>query len=278
MPYVIAPREIDRVVLVGCGGTGGFVAEGLCRLLPKNIELAFVDYDRVEPHNLLRQSFFRDDLDKFKSEVLANRLARAFGREISYTVLPFGRFLESQHRTGNLIIGCVDNASARQSIAEAFVSYVRGWWIDAGNEFNSGQVLVGNLGEKACFDNIMDAERELCYALPLPTVQRPDLLTSVPEQASGDVDCAEAIELGDQSAIINQMMAALILEFVRKLLTGQLHWMQAYVDMDVGQITPTEIEPKRVARMVNSKVNQVLIKPGGNHKFCPNCGSIHYNT
>lgn len=276
MSYVITPREIEKVMLVGCGGTGGFVAEGLCRLLPKDIELSLVDYDRVERHNLLRQSFFSEDLDRFKAEVLANRLARSFGREIAYTVMPFGRYLESGRGASTLVIGCVDNAPARQTVAEAFTSYVRGWWIDAGNDFNSGQVLIGNLSESACFDNIMDAEKELCYALPLPTVQRPDLLTAVPEQASVDVDCAEAIELGEQSAVINQVMAALILEFVRKFLTRQLHWMQAYIDMDIGQITPTEIEPKRVARMVGSRASQLILKPGVNHKFCPSCGSIHY--
>lgn len=46
------------IVLVGCGGTGGFLAEAICRLLidrPGSLQL--IDMDRVEPHNVARQSF-----------------------------------------------------------------------------------------------------------------------------------------------------------------------------------------------------------------------------
>jgi tRNA A37 threonylcarbamoyladenosine dehydratase len=46
------------LVLVGCGGTGGFLAEALCRLLiGKAARLDLVDPDRVEPHNVARQCF-----------------------------------------------------------------------------------------------------------------------------------------------------------------------------------------------------------------------------
>ena len=47
----------------GTGGTGGFVAEGLCRLFQgRDATIVLVDHDRVEPHNLLRQNFYADDV------------------------------------------------------------------------------------------------------------------------------------------------------------------------------------------------------------------------
>ena len=47
------------ITVVGCGGTGGFVAEGLCRLFQgRQATIVLVDHDRVEPHNLLRQNFY----------------------------------------------------------------------------------------------------------------------------------------------------------------------------------------------------------------------------
>ena len=65
MAYLVdpvgAPSATDNrdcrstIVLVGCGGTGGFLAESICRLLigrPSRIFL--VDPDRVEPHNVGR--------------------------------------------------------------------------------------------------------------------------------------------------------------------------------------------------------------------------------
>ena len=58
-----------HVVVVGCGGTGGFVAEGLCRLLPAGIPLVLIDPDRVEERNLRRQNFFREELDTLKAKL-----------------------------------------------------------------------------------------------------------------------------------------------------------------------------------------------------------------
>jgi hypothetical protein len=53
-----APPEDATVVLVGCGGTGAFLAEALCRLLVgRRGALHLVDLDRVEEHNVARQAF-----------------------------------------------------------------------------------------------------------------------------------------------------------------------------------------------------------------------------
>ena len=39
------------ITVVGCGGTGGYVAEGLCRLFTgREATIVLVDHDRVEPH------------------------------------------------------------------------------------------------------------------------------------------------------------------------------------------------------------------------------------
>src|SRR5437868_13705250 len=78
------------IVLVGCGGTGGFVAESLCRLLiGRNAALYLVDPDRVEAVNVARQSFDLADVGRFKAEVLADRLSDRFHREVCYSTLPF---------------------------------------------------------------------------------------------------------------------------------------------------------------------------------------------
>ena len=93
MPYYLDNEFlIDRpwITVVGCGGTGGFVAEGLCRLFTgREATIVLVDHDRVEPHNLLRQNFHAEDVGKFKSQALADRLARAYRRPIGYSVYPF---------------------------------------------------------------------------------------------------------------------------------------------------------------------------------------------
>ena len=52
-------------ILIGAGGIGSEVAEGLCR---KGIgRLCILDHDVVEQTNLNRQHFFKDDVHKNKA-------------------------------------------------------------------------------------------------------------------------------------------------------------------------------------------------------------------
>ncbi len=227
------------VIVVGCGGTGGFVAEGLCRLLPFYADLVLVDPDRVEERNLGRQNFTRQDLGRFKSEALAQRLAREFGRRVAYSVLPAA--LMTINRPG-LVIGCVDNGLARRDIAKRVSDwrYTQTWWLDAGNGENYGQVLIGNRYDPV---SSFDARTDTCRALPLPTIQRPELLADAPRTQ----DCADMAE--EQGPTINQAMAALVLEVTARLIRGRCPWMQLYLDMDAGTLVPVAVTPEAVERL-----------------------------
>ena len=87
-PNVSAGNRQDAeavIVIVGCGGTGGFLAEAVCRLLiGRQAQLFLIDPDRVEPHNCLRQAFAEEEVGQFKAEVLARRLSRMYHRTIGY--------------------------------------------------------------------------------------------------------------------------------------------------------------------------------------------------
>ena len=230
------------VIVVGCGGTGAFVAEGLCRLLPPRADLVLIDHDRVEERNLTRQNFTREDLGQFKSEALAGRLTRKYRLPIAYSTLALGMV---EIRRPGLIIGCVDNGLARRQIAERVkegsLAWVGGysrslprelqsgprlvtslWWVDSGNGENYGQIIIGNADE-AIFD------KDICYGLPLPTLQRLELLREVPPQR----DCAD---IPEQGPTINQIMAALVVEVVRRLIEGTCPWVQLYLDLEVGTL------------------------------------------
>lgn len=229
------------VTMVGCGGTGGFVAEGLCRLLPPQARLVLVDHDRVEERNLCRQNFTREDLGRFKSEALAHRLARGYGRPVGYTVLPVGML--DLNRAG-LVIGCVDNGLARADIAKGlYRPYNTWWWVDAGNAENYGQVIIGNR-DLQNLNGAFDFDMGVCLALPLPTLQRPELLVQAPRGR----DCAEiAVE---QGPTINQAMAALVVEVVRRLIEGTCPWVQLYLDLEAGTLSPVLATPEAVTRVI----------------------------
>jgi hypothetical protein len=147
-----------------------------------------------------------------------------------------------------LIIGCVDNGLARRDIASAkahphaqwnFTS----WWVDAGNGENYGQVLIGNTREAAA----CSPEGEIYHCLPLPTIQRPELLLQLPQARS----CAAIAE--DQGPTINLTMAAIVVEVVRRILAGTCPWMQLYLDMEAGTLVPVLATPQTVREILKTK-------------------------
>src|SRR6202158_2461091 len=115
-PYTIDPfdpfagpgRRIDGydalVTIAGLGGTGAFLAEDLARLLTVHFgwraHFHLVDHDRVEIHNSQRQAFSRRDLDKYKAQVVAERLVRQFPIEVSVSLAPYHHGRGGPHRAG----------------------------------------------------------------------------------------------------------------------------------------------------------------------------------
>ena len=82
IPFLVPPAERVSICLVGCGGTGSFLARDLARLAVHcretggpQISLNFLDDDRVEPKNIGRQLFAAADVGKNKAEVLADTTA-----------------------------------------------------------------------------------------------------------------------------------------------------------------------------------------------------------
>lgn len=253
------------LVVVGTGGTGSLVAEGLCRLVGANpqVQLLLVDHDTIEPHNLTRQNFLPEELGEYKARALALRLATRYRRPIAYSLNPFSQ--EVLHDYGSILIGCVDNHLARRALHDAMSpqspSYGRGGapllWIDSGNGEHWGQVLVGN----AWGERLKRAFREpemVCRALPLPSIQHPQLLEAPQVEVRPPEDCAEAVEVGVQSPTINQMMATLVVEVVRRVLAGTLDWMGVYADLEHGLLRVVEASPETVARVVGLKKRSLI--------------------
>jgi len=196
---------------------------------------------------------------RFKAEVLARRLAHRFRRVVGYSVAPYDADLHA-HVFGQaggglrLLVGAVDNAPARRAIAATLEG--RGWdagrpggssvvWMDMGNGRSSGQVLIGNALQPEALRHAFDAEAGVCRALPAPSLQRPDLLDAPPPPLPVP-GCAEAVELQEQDATINQVMAALGAAFAEKLLAGALAWMAAYIDVEDGILRPVVADPRVV--------------------------------
>jgi hypothetical protein len=210
-----------------------------------------VDFDRVEERNLSRQNFVREDLGKVKSEALAHRLSQKYGRAIGYSAVPISM---TPVDYWGLLIGCVDTGKARKDIELKFkdvagqYSNSNWWWIDAGSGENFGQILIGNSRFAAKY-----YEKEnggIFLTLPLPTLQRPDLLAQAPPVR---VDCAA---IAEQGPTINQTMAAITVEVIRRLIAGTCPWVQLYVDMEAGNMIPVYATPETVKAMTKKKIEK----------------------
>lgn len=73
-PDVHNAMKTAHVAVLGLGGLGSNVAIMLARLGVG--ELTIVDYDRVEPSNLNRQSYYIDDIGKLKCAALSEQIKK----------------------------------------------------------------------------------------------------------------------------------------------------------------------------------------------------------
>ncbi len=176
------------------------------------------------------------------------------------------------------MIGCVDNAAARREMAEALDrNYGRMWLIDAGNGNNWGQVLIGNT---TCPEQLAEAfEGTVCHRMPAPTLQRPDLLTAVPDTPP-EVDCAAALDLTDQDPAINNVMASLVVQVVRRIVAGTCPFMALDLDQDQGTVTPTHATPEAVAQIAGKLPEATATREDEENddqdgEYCHICDGVH---
>jgi PRTRC genetic system ThiF family protein len=216
-------QPINRVVLVGCGGTGSQWASAICRILYDLGErglhvpsLHLVDPDRVEPKNVGRQMFTPAEVGRYKAEVLARRFNLSLGLNIDWSVEAFSA---SKHADDNtLLCGAVDNHLARRELAKA-----KCLWIDAGNFKSEGQVVVGNTrNKKDIRASYMGKGLRMGRHLPNAAMLFPALLQADPDEANRPVlSCAELVAAGEQHLLINTLVASAAAHYTYKLLNHE---------------------------------------------------------
>ncbi len=257
-PYkvMLGNADLFRVILVGCGGTGGYIAETIARFAwdlkqaGKQMHIVFVDHDLVEENNIGRQRFAPAELGLNKAISLSNRYNLAFGLEIVAVERPFSADMISLWRdrfTSNantLLVGAVDNAEARQEMATA-VSAGNGrlWCLDAGNARHNGNVYLGNLTQP---DQLkLDSEMMLASGFPSPFVQDPALLVpekreAVKEAVQSPESCAMRSVRREQSMVINQQMGSLLGRYLECwLIERELTFMHTAVSLHIPAMQTT---------------------------------------
>jgi PRTRC genetic system ThiF family protein len=268
-PVVVPPTEAIEFWVVGCGGTGSFLVQLVCRVLQhliqqgKRASLVLVDPDQIEAKNLTRQCFCQAEVGLNKAEALAARYGMAFGLPIRAIAQPFKPdMIARNYNTLTVLMGCVDNAKARVNLAKAlefnYGQSPRVWWIDGGNggSFGAlrecfGQVLIGSSLSKVQKDYELS---ELgCIWLPAPNVQAPELLISKPEELAGDrLSCAELAMLNAQGLMVNPQTAVLMAEVALELVSGCLKRFAVYFDQTSGVMTSKYTTSAAIMRVLRA--------------------------
>jgi len=246
---VLPAHDSMELVLIGCGGTGSWLAPSLVRLarLVSDVSVTFVDPDTVNDVNIPRQNFCNAEVGRYKAETLAQRYSAAWGVEIGFHAQRFtAALLKRSFRDITILIGCVDNAAARKSIASALSNNT--WWLDSGNSSDHGQVLLGSTSNKATLKKAFP-QPKICNALPSPALQSPDLLTARPIITNVKLSCAELQAASAQSLAINQRMAAEVSDYLMRMIVGPgLRRFATTIDLVTGTARSRPITPEEVCR------------------------------
>lgn len=243
--------------LVGCGGTGGWLAPSIVRIAKqlqatKSVSVAFIDPDVVEDKNIPRQNFCEAEIGLFKAKTLALRYGMAWGMEIHAICQNFHPHMVDSYPLDCLrvIVGCVDGHKGRKSIRDCMearnptlrrdddLETHLTWWLDCGNHESSGQVLLGsatNMRELGNYrtDSIIPHK---ILKIPVPSIQHPELLDPpIVTDNSSSLSCAEMAVQNAQSLTVNQMVANHAADFLLRLVVTQdLRKYATYFDLASG--------------------------------------------
>jgi PRTRC genetic system ThiF family protein len=259
-----------RFVLIGCGGTGSWLAPSVARIArlqreqERQVEVRFYDHDYVEPKNIPRQHFCDAELGRNKAVTLAGRYSAAWGLEITAVPKKF-RAAEFYHTRNafTVLIGCVDNAAARGEISKVIAGApragVHAWWLDCGNDESSGQVIVGSHTHPGQLEGVFTPSCKICKNLPAPNLVAPDLLEPRPEELlQSKLSCAEIQLANAQSVAVNQMVASIATDYLLRLVTSGLKRFRTDFDLSAGSMRSRYITAEEVARVIGKPASYVV--------------------
>lgn len=228
MKMLTNKHEQSHIIIVGAGGTGGWLASFLHRIKDDHV-VTIIDADIVEEKNLIRQNFNFNDINKNKAEVIGSRYQ--FDNIVPFYLSEPSQLNEVIQATNlpPIIVGAVDNNASRMLIKQFLDSYDGGaLWVDSGNSERDGQVIVTGLDEDG---NYIDGFAD-------PFTLHPELSdTAGDNRHPDDISCAEQSESAPQNVGANIFAATTIFGVLNKwlakepLLSNEIKFNSATVSM-----------------------------------------------
>lgn len=252
----LAP-QFRRIVIVGTGGTGSYLAQGLAKLVSGyrlQVEVLLVDFDQVEEKNCARQNFHAWEIGQNKAEVLAFRLNQQYGLSFAaingkgenflayaangYRVESSANFVSGktarlpQYDMSQLVITCVDTVEARKPYKDC------GPWLDLGNGVETGQAIYGVSGDKKTVAGEINAWEKSPHVAHLPNPYLVAGMAKLKSPKKKAASCADT-PFAEQGVFANEWAAAAGLAILHQLLIkGELATPAIYFDNSRGRMSP----------------------------------------
>lgn len=245
--YIINPTHPLTIAVVGCGGTGsqvlsclGRMNQGLLSLGHPGLHIIAYDNDIVTTANIGRQLFSETEIGLNKAIALVTRINRFYGTAWE------GIDKKYSNNHGNIIITCVDNIKSRIEISKYLSSIKQPhfypqhikpyYWLDFGNTVNSGQVVLGTVG-----DIKQPTSEQTEPVARLPFVTERFSLQKIKEKDSGP-SCSLAEALSKQDMFINSTLAQLGCNLLWKLVReGMVDYSGLYLNLQTMNVNPIPV-------------------------------------
>jgi PRTRC genetic system ThiF family protein len=272
VPFGIGATEF-HITVVGAGGTGSYVVQGLARLMAHCtaiggplISATILDGDVVEEKNVGRQLFSRAEVGRNKAQTLVARFNAAFGLQMeALPIMATDAVLQNQGTairnrlrrdvSYNVLVGAVDGHEGRIAMAKALKSWKYDMWIDAGNHEHAGQVVLGTKSSRKDLRGVF-ALGSFCSALPSPAMMYPRLLRATAERPRQD--CAAAVEDNRQSLMINEQIATIVGQYLTQIvIRRQLTTFETEIDLQAFSMRSTPITAANVAKAAKMTVDEL---------------------
>ena len=240
VPGVLLQKKV-RIAVVGCGGTGSAMAAGLpylhqaivARGHPYGLDVILIDGERISRTNCVRQPFSESEIGLHKATVLATRINLFWG--LGWKAVP--HFVDESwgHET-DILIGCVDSRAARNAITRTPTYWNCRYWLDLGNNADSGQFVLGQP------ENQRNRAREL--RLPTAAELFPELVNAKLDKKDRLPSCSSLEALARQEPFVNQTLAYQALAMLARLFRyGRLSYHGGFLNLRTGRTTSLAIDP-----------------------------------
>lgn len=246
-------RDRVTIVVVGCGGTGSALVSALPYLHhallaaghPAGIRVCVIDGDRISETNCVRQPFTLSEVGQYKAQVLVHRLNIFWS--LDWWAIPTEVRCGRDVPDCDFLISCVDTRAARATIAKIVRLKTRKfhYWIDTGNNADSGQFVLG--------EPIRPNRKDRSTRLPCIDELFPQMIQASLDRRDRLPACSAAEALVQQEPYINPSIAQFVLALLARLFRyGEVSYHGAFVNLATGRVNPLAVDRQAWDRLRKS--------------------------